>query len=177
MPPEPIASAETRGRPRLRRDDEILDAALLAFASHGYAGMSLRKLNSELGLSHGTISHRYGSKERLYYAAVDHGFVQSIYFAGPEGLNLEICCGSDIDERAWIDPEVVGLCELTPDEIAALKDPAPFLRPAEPLPQPPTDPARPQLHYPPGVYEVLSAMSDQQLWESASQPTPPVVLE
>jgi AcrR family transcriptional regulator len=74
VPPEPVAPSETRGRPRLRRDDEILDAALLAFATHGYAGMSLRKLNSELGLSHGTISHRYGSKERLYYAAVDHGF-------------------------------------------------------------------------------------------------------
>ena len=70
VPAEPTAPTETRGRPRLRRDDEILDAALLAFATHGYAGMSLRKLNSELGLSHGTISHRYGSKERLFYAAV-----------------------------------------------------------------------------------------------------------
>jgi catechol 2,3-dioxygenase-like lactoylglutathione lyase family enzyme len=119
---------------------------------------------------------RIRSRQVQVLGPIDHGFVQSIYFAGPEGLNLEICCGSDIDERAWIDPEVVGLCELTPDEIAALKDPPPFLRPAEPVPQPPTDPARPQLHFPPGVYEVLSAMSDQQTWESASQPTPPVVL-
>ena len=26
---------------------------------------------------------------------IDHGFIQSIYFDGPEGLNLEICCGTD----------------------------------------------------------------------------------
>jgi AcrR family transcriptional regulator len=65
---------ETRGRPRLRTDEEILHAALLAFADYGYDGMSLRTLNSELGLSRGTINQRFGSKERLWYAAVDHGF-------------------------------------------------------------------------------------------------------
>lgn len=65
---------ETRGRPRLRTDDEILRAALLAFAQNGYEGMSLRTLNSELGLSPGTINQRFRSKERLWYAAVDHGF-------------------------------------------------------------------------------------------------------
>ena len=36
--------------------------------------MSVRLLNRELGLSHGTINQRFGSKERLYFAAVDHGF-------------------------------------------------------------------------------------------------------
>jgi len=65
---------ETRGRPRIRQDDEILDAALRAFASQGYDAMSLRSLNAELGLSHGTISQRFGTKERLYYAAIDRGF-------------------------------------------------------------------------------------------------------
>jgi AcrR family transcriptional regulator len=65
---------ETRGRPRLRTDDEILHAALLAFAECGYDGMSLRNLNSELGLSRGTINQRFGSKEELWYAAVDRGF-------------------------------------------------------------------------------------------------------
>jgi AcrR family transcriptional regulator len=67
-------TTETRGRPRIRQDDEILDAALRAFASQGYDAMSLRSLNAELGLSHGTISQRFGTKERLYYAAIDRGF-------------------------------------------------------------------------------------------------------
>ena len=69
-----VARTETRGRPRIRQDAEILDAALKAFAAQGYDAMSLRALNAELGLSHGTISQRFGSKERLYFAAVDLGF-------------------------------------------------------------------------------------------------------
>jgi|GEM_PF-223280 len=71
----PAASpVETRGRPRIRQDDEILEAALQAFAAQGYDAMSLRSLNALLGLSHGTISQRFGTKERLYFAAIDRGF-------------------------------------------------------------------------------------------------------
>jgi AcrR family transcriptional regulator len=74
MATDAVQSAETRGRPRIRDDDEILRAALHAFAEHGYDGMSLRTLNSEMGLSRGTINQRFGSKEQLWYAAVDHAF-------------------------------------------------------------------------------------------------------
>lgn len=71
---EPAATIETRGRPRLRGDAEILGAAIRAFAAAGFDGMSLRSLNRDLGLSHGTINQRFGSKEQLFYAAVDHDF-------------------------------------------------------------------------------------------------------
>jgi AcrR family transcriptional regulator len=67
-------SAETRGRPRLREDGDILRAALHAFAEHGYDGMSLRSLNADMGLSRGTINQRFRSKEQLWYAAVDREF-------------------------------------------------------------------------------------------------------
>ncbi|MGA2836612.1 MAG: TetR/AcrR family transcriptional regulator [Acidimicrobiales bacterium] len=70
----PGRTRHARGRPRIRQDAEILDAALKAFASQGYEAMSLRSLNAGLGLSHGTISQRFGTKERLYLAAVDRGF-------------------------------------------------------------------------------------------------------
>jgi AcrR family transcriptional regulator len=70
----PAARIEPRGRPRIRQDEEILGAALRAFAAHGFESMSLRSLNTELGLSHGTINQRFRSKKRLYYAAIDHGF-------------------------------------------------------------------------------------------------------
>jgi AcrR family transcriptional regulator len=66
--------AATRGRPRLRHDAEILDAALRAFAASGYDSMSVRALNAELGLSHGAINQRFGSKMQLFCAAIDHGF-------------------------------------------------------------------------------------------------------
>jgi len=71
---DPVRQGETRGRPRIRQDDEILEAALQAFAAQGFDAMSLRSLNAQLGLSHGTISQRFGTKERLYFAAVDFGF-------------------------------------------------------------------------------------------------------
>jgi TetR/AcrR family transcriptional regulator len=54
--------------------DAILDAALRAFATYGYEGVSVRTLNRELGVSHSLIAQRFGSKDGLWHAAVDHGF-------------------------------------------------------------------------------------------------------
>lgn len=68
------SAAVRRGRPKIHEDDAILEAALREFAVKGYEGTSLRALNSELGLSHGTINMRFGSKDQLYLEAVDHGF-------------------------------------------------------------------------------------------------------
>jgi AcrR family transcriptional regulator len=63
-----------RGRPQLHGDEEVLTAALAAFAEVGYEAMSIRSLSRELGLSHGALNQRFGSKDKLFYAAVDHGF-------------------------------------------------------------------------------------------------------
>jgi AcrR family transcriptional regulator len=73
------APARRRGRPPATAgpvvtDDEILDAALEAFAEDGYAGTSVRDLARRLGVSHNLVPQRFGSKERLWYTAVDHGF-------------------------------------------------------------------------------------------------------
>lgn len=65
---------EMRGRPRKKGDVQILEAALTAFSIHGFDAMSLRALNRQLDLSHGTINQRFQSKQKLFYAAVDHGF-------------------------------------------------------------------------------------------------------
>lgn len=54
----------------------ILDAALRAFATHGYDGVSVRMLNRDIGVSHSLINQRFGSKDDLWHAAVDHGFGQ-----------------------------------------------------------------------------------------------------
>jgi TetR/AcrR family transcriptional regulator len=68
-----------RGRPTATHttapaDADVLDGALEAFAESGFAGMSVRELARRLGVSHNLIPQRFGSKERLWYAAVDHGF-------------------------------------------------------------------------------------------------------
>jgi hypothetical protein len=105
---------------------------------------------------------------------IDHGFIQSIYFAGPEGLSLEVCCGSDIPAEQWIDPEVQGLCGISAAELEALEHPASHAPGLEPRPNPPHDPAKPEMVYPPEVIALMDAMTDQRVWDRMSETTPPV---
>lgn len=109
---------------------------------------------------------------------IDHGMTQSMYFAGPEGLTLEICTGIPIDERAWIDPEVAELCGISDEELQSLKQPAPYEQPSEPVAQPRPDPDLPRLRYPkPGTVDSIMAISDQDMWDNASETTPPVTVD
>jgi hypothetical protein len=107
---------------------------------------------------------------------IDHGLCQSMYFAGPEGLSLEVACGGAIDGRAWIDPEVVALAGIDEDELARYRSPADYERPAEPVPQPSADPGKPQLVYPPDVWARMLAAPDEKFWHSVTN-VPPVVVD
>jgi AcrR family transcriptional regulator len=79
--------AETSGGKRTGRPkaqdapvtvEQILDAAFRAFATYGYDGVAVRTLNRELGVSHNLIHQRFGSKQGLWYAAVDRAFSQQV---------------------------------------------------------------------------------------------------
>ncbi len=105
---------------------------------------------------------------------IDHGMIQSIYFAGPEGLSLEVCCGHDIDEKQWVDPEVQGLCGISAEELAALTSPSPTTVGPTPVPQPDAHESKPQMHYPKPVYDSIMGTSDADMWAMASHPEPPV---
>src|SRR5205807_1549618 len=76
-----------RGRPRADEapasSDEILLAALRSFADRGYDGTSVRELNHALGVSHNLINRRFGSKERLWRAAVDRWFGELVVALAP----------------------------------------------------------------------------------------------
>jgi AcrR family transcriptional regulator len=63
-----------RGRPRIHEDDVLLEAAFKAFAADGYEGMSVRTVATGLGLSHGALNRRFGSKWEIFQAAITHGF-------------------------------------------------------------------------------------------------------
>lgn len=109
---------------------------------------------------------------------IDHGFCQSIYFEGPEGLNLEVATGSAIDERAWIDPEVTGLCGITAAELAAMKEPAPFERPDDPVAQPAAaHPENVRAERDPEGYARIAQLDDGFVWERLSETTPPVAVD
>jgi AcrR family transcriptional regulator len=77
------ATADKRtGRPKAQDApatlEQILDAAFRAFATYGYDGVAVRTLNRELGVSHNLIHQRFGSKQGLWYAAVDRAFGQQV---------------------------------------------------------------------------------------------------
>jgi len=106
---------------------------------------------------------------------IDHGMCQSIYFAGLEGLTLELSTSqAAIDGNHWIDPEVVELAGISTEELDRYRHPTTFDRPQSPLPNPPFDPDKPHLDYPAEVYEKLMGMPDEKLTARLSMPVPPV---
>src|SRR5260370_860760 len=81
-----------RGRPRAEdspaSSDEILLAALRAFATRGYDGTSVRELNKQLGVSHNLLNRRFGSKAQLWRATVDR-------FSGAAAAELAMAVADD----------------------------------------------------------------------------------
>jgi len=75
---EATSTKRGRGRPRIHEDDVLLEAAFKAFAADGYDGMSVRTVATELGLSHGALNRRFGSKWEIFEAAITHGFANMI---------------------------------------------------------------------------------------------------
>ena len=123
------------------------------------------------------LRDRIRSRGVHVFGPIDHGMLQSMYFAGPEGLSLEVCCGSNISAAAWIDPEVQELCGINSAEVETLKHPASYTRPADAVPQPPIDSPGPKMHYPPDVYNKLMTMPDEIVWQRFSETVPPVAID
>lgn len=53
-----------------KRRAEIVDAAMAVFAEHGYRRISLRQIAEQLGTSHVTLLHHFGSKDALLEAVL-----------------------------------------------------------------------------------------------------------
>ena len=94
-----VMASVTRARGRPSADDPstlstdaLLDAALDMFADHGFEGTSVRELARALGVSHNLIPQRIGTKEELWFRAIDRGFT---------ALALELGqAASELDEGA-----------------------------------------------------------------------------
>lgn len=110
------------------------------------------------------------------FGHLNHGMCQSIYFAGPEGINLEIACQGELEPEAWLDPEVIALCGISAEELAAMTSPRPFTPPAKPVAQPPTDQNKPHPIYPEAVYAQMLATPDEVLTANFSESEPPIRL-
>jgi catechol 2,3-dioxygenase-like lactoylglutathione lyase family enzyme len=105
---------------------------------------------------------------------IGHGFCKSIYFAGPEGLTLEVSCAmSQVDPARWVDPAMLEACGISPEEAKAMLEPAPC-KAQSPVPQPAYDPAKPQMAYPPERLKMMLAAPDEAISAQGSYDTPPV---
>jgi catechol 2,3-dioxygenase-like lactoylglutathione lyase family enzyme len=119
-----------------------------------------------------TLRDRIRSRGVPVIGPIDHGLCQSMYFAGPEGLSLEVACGGAIDARAWVDPEVQVLAGIDDEELRRYLRPADHERAAEPVPQPAYDPTKPHLVYPPAVYERILNTPDEKFLHSVTNEPP-----
>lgn len=116
-------SVRRRGRPSAADEaaldtDRLLAAALDAFAERGFDGTSVRELARDLGVSHNLIPQRIGTKEQLWFAAVDHGFGALAAALGEAGATVDAAGGDDI---ARLRALVVGFIEANARRPALLR--------------------------------------------------------
>jgi catechol 2,3-dioxygenase-like lactoylglutathione lyase family enzyme len=120
------------------------------------------------------IQNRIRSHGVPVIGPIGHGFCKSIYFAGPEGLTLEVSCAvSAVDPKRWVDPAMLAQCGISGEEAAAMMGPAPYTA-AGPVPQPDYDPAVPQMAYPVEVLKRMLAVPDAAITAQGSYDEPPV---
>jgi len=178
--------------------------AFLRLADHSYLSLvqlpGVGEIPIELGKTHagngalpsapGTLQHlafgvgnaaellamrdRIRSRGVNVVGPIDHGMCQSIYFAGPDQMTLEIAAGAaPIDPKRWIDPQVLQKAGITQEEAAAYCAPEPYEGPGD-VPQPPFDPDKPHMAYPREIYLRLLQAPDAAIFAAASYPEPPV---
>jgi AcrR family transcriptional regulator len=93
-----LARAATAREEAADSRELILRAALKAFAQRGFEGASTREIAAEAGVNHGLIPYYFGSKEKLWQAAVDLAFgdLEAGFEAAQADANL-------LDDRARVE--------------------------------------------------------------------------
>ena len=105
---------------------------------------------------------------------IGHGFCRSIYFAGPEGLTLEVSCQvAELDAAHWVDPKMLEDCGISSEEAQAMLNPPPC-NAASPVAQPAFDPSVTNLAYPPEAIKHILATPDEAITRQGSYDEPPV---
>lgn len=88
--PKPVRRRVPAARPA-GTSERILQAALAAFAEHGFDGASTRDIARAAGVNQGLITYHYGDKEKLWRAAVDDLFARlATEFEAPMRLLGEV---------------------------------------------------------------------------------------
>ncbi|MBK8631423.1 MAG: VOC family protein [Sphingomonadales bacterium] len=121
------------------------------------------------------IRDRIRKKGVNVFGPINHGMCQSIYFAGPEQMALEIAFSDEaLDPKVWIDPTVLAKLDINAEEAARYMAPDDYSGEGGTVPQPPIDPAKPHLAMAEAAYRAVMGMPDDAIWEKASYAEPPV---
>ena len=108
---------------------------------------------------------------------LDHGMCQSIYFAGPDQLTLEVACSEvGIDPARWIDPAVLAKAGISAEEAARFTHPDEYAGAGGSVSQPPYDAAQPHMAYPEAAYRQMIAAPDATITAMGSYADPPVAV-
>jgi catechol 2,3-dioxygenase-like lactoylglutathione lyase family enzyme len=109
------------------------------------------------------------------FGPIDHGMCQSIYFAGPEQLALEVAWSdAAIEPAKWIDPAVLTKIGVSAEEAGRYTAPDAYGGEGGGVPQPPYDPEQPHPVMPEAMYKAILAAPDEAIWAMASYAEPPV---
>ncbi len=164
--------------PEIAKIDRTLGVTHAGNAANPVAGGSMQHVAFNVD----TLDELLALRDRIrsrgvnVLGPIDHGMCKSMYFAGPEDLSLEVATSEQaVDGRAWIDPEVVSLAGISPDELERYRAPAHYESRGGGVPQPAYDPDKPHMRgYPADVYRAIINTPDAVIFEQASVPEPPV---
>jgi TetR/AcrR family transcriptional regulator len=95
---------EDRQRDAERTQERILDAALVEFSEHGYAGARISAIASRAGVNQQLISYYFDGKEGLYKALSTRWQALSATFNHPEMPIHEVVGNflqASVDHRPW----------------------------------------------------------------------------
>ncbi len=121
------------------------------------------------------IRDRIRTKGVNVIGPINHGMCQSIYFAGPEQLALEVAWSdAAIEPKRWIDSAVLEKIGVSADEAARYAAPDDYSGEGGTVAQPPYDPAKPHQAMPEAMYKAILAAPDEAIWAAASYAEPPV---
>ena len=88
-------------------------------------------------------------------------------------MTLEVAASDvAINGDAWIDPEVVELAGISPEELEAMRNPP--AGPGAPVAQPSFDENKYHMGYPEEIYKLMLSAPDEVLIERMSYAEPPV---
>ncbi len=121
------------------------------------------------------LRDRLRSAGYAVFGPLDHGMCQSMYLGSPEGIHLEFATTdgcAPFDPKQWLMQETASELGMSEADMARYVNPQLMESQGGSVPQPPRESAIPPSPIPGPMFDQLGYLSDEQLREAMSFPTP-----